>query len=79
MTRKRGERDNGGKQGKGCQGTCIKDTWTKPKGVGLKVGDKDGRWGVGGWRQLLLNNNKINREIEKEEFSTEEKQNLSPS
>ena len=21
--------------GQGCQGTCIKDTWTRPKGVGL--------------------------------------------
>ena len=40
------ERDNGEKQGKGCQGTCIKDTWTKPKGVGLRVGSRDG-WGGG--------------------------------
>ena len=23
---------------KNIQGTCIKDTWTKPKGVGLRVG-----------------------------------------
>ena len=31
--------DNKVKNGKGCQGTCIKDTWTKPKrGVGLRVG-----------------------------------------
>ena len=27
-----GERDTGEKQGKGHQGTCMKDTWTKPKG-----------------------------------------------
>ena len=27
-----------GKKGKGCQGTCIKDPWMKPKGVGLRVG-----------------------------------------
>ena len=24
--------DNEGKKGKGFQGTCIKDLWTKPKG-----------------------------------------------
>ena len=32
VTRGEGRADNGGKGGKGCQGTCIKDTWTKPKG-----------------------------------------------
>ena len=37
-----GERgDNRGKKGKGHQGTCIKDPWTKPK-----VG-QDQRWVVG--------------------------------
>ena len=52
---------NGGKKGKDCQGTCIKDPWTKPK-VGRIEG---GRWGwvgqgkveAGKWRQLYLNNN----------------------
>ena len=38
------------------------DTWTKPKGVGSRVGGRDG-WGRGGvegckWRQFYLNNNK---------------------
>ena len=28
----------------GHKGTCIKDTWTKPKGLGLRVGGGDG-WG----------------------------------
>ena len=28
----------GGGKGKGHQGTCIKDTWGKPKGVGSRVG-----------------------------------------
>ena len=37
----------GGKE-KVHQGTCIKDTWTKPKGTGSRVGDKDG-WGGGLW------------------------------
>ena len=40
--------NNGWKRGKGCQGTCIKDTWTKPKGD-RKEG---GRWewvGRGEW------------------------------
>ena len=51
-----------GKTGKGHQGTCIKDPWTKPKGVGLRVGGRDG-WGReevdgGKWRQLYFNNNK---------------------
>ena len=34
----------GGKgiMGKGHQGTCINDTWTKPKGVGSRVGGGDG-------------------------------------
>ena len=34
--------DNGGKQGKSHQGTCIKDTWTKPKGLGWSVGGREG-------------------------------------
>ena len=52
--------DNGEKRRKGHQGPCIKDTWTKPTGVGLRVGGVGG-WGrvVGRkWRQLYLNNNK---------------------
>ena len=32
-----------GGRGEGCQGTCIKDPWTKPKGVRLRLG------GGGGW------------------------------
>ena len=40
--------DNGGKRGKGCQGTCIKDTWTKLNGVGSRVGGRDG-WDWGEW------------------------------
>ena len=28
------------------KGTCIKGTWTKPKGVGWRVGGGDG-WGGG--------------------------------
>ena len=35
-TRGEGEGDNGRKKGKGCQRTCIKDTWTKPKKVSIK-------------------------------------------
>ena len=31
---------------KGHPGTCIKDTWTKPKGVGWRMGVGDG-WGRG--------------------------------
>ena len=48
-------------KGEGFSGTYIKDTWTKPMGVGSRVGGGDG-WdgGVvrGKWRQLYLNNNK---------------------
>ena len=42
-----GEEDNGGKQGRGHQGTCIKDPWAKPKG-GRTEG---GKWGWIGWRK----------------------------
>ena len=38
--------ENGFKGGKGCQGTYINNTWTKPKGVGSRVGGWDG-WGRG--------------------------------
>ena len=44
----RGERVNGGKEGKEHQETCIKDTWRKPKGIGSRVGGRDG-WGGGLW------------------------------
>ena len=37
--------DNGKKRGKGCQGTCVKEPWTKPKGGRID----DGRWGWLGW------------------------------
>ena len=37
-----------GEKGKGFSGTCIKDTWTKPKGVGLRSGG-GGDWGWGQW------------------------------
>ena len=47
VTRGAGERDNGGKQGQDNQGTGIKDTWTKLKGVGSRVGGGD-VWGGGG-------------------------------
>ena len=52
-----GREVTGGKKGKGCQGTCIKDPWTKAKDGRIE----GGRWGnaVGKkWRQLYLNNNK---------------------
>ena len=29
-------------KGKGHQGTCLKDTWTKPRGVGSRVRGGDG-------------------------------------
>ena len=32
VTRREGRGDNEAKKGKGHQGTCIKDPWTKPKG-----------------------------------------------
>ena len=53
--------DNGGRRGKGYQGTSMKDIWTTSKVVGLRVGGGDG-WGGGHsggqWRQLYLNINK---------------------
>ena len=41
------EHYNRGKQGKGYQGTCIKDIWTKPKEVGSRVRSGNG-WSQGG-------------------------------
>ena len=37
-----------GEKAEGLSGTCIKDTWTKPKGggIGLRMGSWDG-WGGG--------------------------------
>ena len=35
-------RDSGGERGQCHQGTCMKDTWTKPKRVGSRVGGGDG-------------------------------------
>ena len=43
-----GEGNNGGKKGKGHLGTCIKDSWTKPK-VGRTEGRRWGGWGRGKW------------------------------
>ena len=50
MTVSRGDLggENMGKRRKGHQGTCIKDTSTKPKGVGSRVGGGYG-WGWGEW------------------------------
>ena len=55
--------DDSGKKGKDCQGTCIKDTWTKSK-EGRIMG---GRWewlgrgnDAGKRRQLYFNNNNYN-------------------
>ena len=42
-----GKRDNGEKRGKCHQGACIKDSWTKPKGIGSWVGGREG-WCGGG-------------------------------
>ena len=48
-----GEGDNWGKKGKSHQGTCIKDPWTKPKGVGLRVGRRD-EWGGRVWGRMKM-------------------------
>ena len=40
-------------KGKGHQGTRIMDTWTKPRGVGLRVGGGDG-WGGGEMETIVL-------------------------
>ena len=42
-TRGEVEGDNRGKMGNSCQGTCIKDTWTKTTGGGGRI--ECGRWG----------------------------------
>ena len=40
------------KQAKGHQETCIKDTRTKPKGIGSRVGGRDGGGGGHGGVKL---------------------------
>ena len=42
-----GEGDYGRKKGEDHEGTCLKDTWTKPKWVGYRVGGGD-LWGENG-------------------------------
>ena len=37
VTRGKWGGDNGGKKGNRGQGTCTKDPWTKPRGLGLSV------------------------------------------
>ena len=32
-----------------CRPLVLKDTWTKPKGVGSRVGGRDGWGGGGAW------------------------------
>ena len=49
--------DNGGKKVKGCQGTCIKDPWTKPMRERTEGGSGCGEVVAGKWRQLYMNNN----------------------
>ena len=71
--------DKEGGRGKDCQRTCIKDTWTKPKGGRID----SGRWvwlgwvGVVGrkWRQLYLPTIKTkgNRKENKNAFSVKKK------
>ena len=52
LTVTRGEErgDNGGKKGKGCQGTCIKTHGQSQQGGG---GIECGRWGWVGWRRVM--------------------------
>ena len=38
----------GSGNGEEFSGTCIKDTWTKPKRGSIKGGNRDG-WGGGEW------------------------------
>ena len=47
LTVTRGEvgEDSGRKGGEEFSGTCVKDTWTKPKGGGIK----GGKWRWLGW------------------------------
>ena len=49
VTRGEGEGDNGGKRGKGRQGTCIKDPWMRPK-MERSEGGRLG-WGSGGGKR----------------------------
>ena len=54
VTRGEGQGDNRGKKGKGHKGTGIKDPWTKPKGVRIRVGDGAGESGGGKMETTIL-------------------------
>ena len=43
--------DNEGKKGKSCQGTCIKDPWTKLKGGRIEGVRRESEWG---WGQMEI-------------------------
>ena len=46
VTRGEGRAITGGTKGKGHQGTCMKEPWTKPKEIESRVGGWEGwRWG----------------------------------
>ena len=47
VTRGEGGGDNGGRKGKGHQGTCIMDTWTKPKGCSCLLYTSDAADDIG--------------------------------
>ena len=73
---------NRAKKGKGHRGTCIKDPWTKTKGVELSEGGRQGWVGkgkvvAGKLRQLYLNNNK-KKEKENQLFTLSPSRNLLP-
>ena len=67
VTRGEVEGDNGGQQRKGCQRTCIKDPWTKPKGVGLRVGGGDG-WGGGEHGGVKMETTVLKQQLKKRKY-----------
>ena len=73
LTVTRGERDNRGKKGKGHQGTCIKDPWTKPKWGRME----NGGWGRGKlwWENGDNCNQKIIEMIKKKRRGRDESKN----
>ena len=52
---------------KGCQGTCVKDTWTKPKGSGTEGGRLGfvGRMGIDAVTHNQLSSLDINMDVGK--------------
>ena len=62
--------DNGRKKGKDDQGTCINDTWTKPKGDRIKGGRWEWVWQAGRSGEGEMETTVLEKQFRKKELCT---------